>query len=151
MADRGAHDSSVCHHRAGRRIFPCQRVEHCNTPRLQHRRRFTAGRYEVRHVGSPRIECFARDFVPGFSFPFPEVHFHQSRVEARRWVQQGGEFPAACERAGDHWQSGRQLRTQGVRRADKVKCGNIELSVADAFGDLRTRVANQENLHSRPM
>jgi hypothetical protein len=58
---------------------------------------------------------------------------------------------ATLQRAGDERQAGWELRAQGGGSLQDFNCGQVELPVADAGRNLRPGMADQENLHSRPM
>ena len=86
----------------------------------------------------------ASQFPPG-----AEMHFHQAGRDSWRGVQGLNEPAATLCRAGDHRQIRWQLRTQGSRRRFDVGDQQVEL-YSRCRCDQRSRVADQENLHSRP-
>ena len=66
-------------------------------------------------------------------------------------MQRIGQQTAALQRAGDERQAGRELRAQGGGGLQDFNRRQVKLTVADAGRDLRPGMADQENLHSRPM
>ena len=151
VSDRCPHHPGVGDNCTSRQPFGRQGIQTRHTTCLQHRCGLATRRRVVKKIGRPCIERRRADAVPSFSFPLAKMHLHKAGQETRRRMQGFSQFSAPLQRAGDDRQIGGNLLTQGSSRRGDVMGRHVELAVADAFGNLRPRVADQENLHSIPV
>ena len=107
----------------------------------------------VQEVGGPGVQLRPRDGCPGHAFPRAEVHLLETLVDDGKEGARGSdpirEAPAAAQRAGHQPFGGRQ-RGKDPRRFVLERGREIEIrhAVADAFGNRRTGVADQDQGHA---
>ena len=120
--------------------------------RVQRGDGFTAGRREAENVGGPGIDFPAVDVVPAPSFPRAEIDLGKPRIDAHGRVrrQLPRQTKRAPQRAGMNGKTRRQAGAQSIGNETRIAAIHVEASVTDAGIDERRRMADQENLHSRP-
>lgn len=147
MPEQRAHDAAVRDQGDG---IAAQRGRALDGARLQAGDRFAARRREIEQVGGPGVEACAVDLGPRSALPLAEVDLGEARVDLRRRVEGFGEALRPLQRAADDRDAGRQEGAQAFGGAPRIFARHVEAAVADARGDQRARVTDQENLHSRP-
>ena len=94
------------------------------------------------------VDRCAIDVVPAPAFPVAEVDLGEPCVDADVGVERLGEPPRAAQRTAQDRRCRRQPQARGDRL--RVFAIDVEPAVAEPRLDQRTRVADQENLHSKP-
>jgi hypothetical protein len=104
----------------------------------------------VQDIGRPGIEQAAVDLVPGPALPGAESRSPAAAHRSRLRVQGLGQAACAPQGAGNHRRLGGQQRPQTLGDRLWIFGFDVELAIADAGGQQRARVADQEKLHSSP-
>ena len=112
--------------------------------------RFAARRGETENIVGPGVELFAVDRVPALAFPGAKVDFAETGVDPDALRQCLSEAAGALQRAAEHRNAGGERLPQFACDRIDLDAIDVELSVADTRFDQRTRMPDQENLHSRP-
>lgn len=131
-------------------LRPFNRSGKVQDARLQGRHRFSSRRGEIEHIAGPGIDFRPINCIPPPSLPGTEVDFTQTRIDAGLWRQDFSQAPGAGQRAGKHGDTGRQLRPEPAGDKVRLKTIHIEPAITNARFDQRTRMTDQENLHSKP-
>ena len=148
VAEQGAHDSGVGNHGKLRQI---ERGGKIQGARLQGRDRFSAGGSEIEHIIRPGVDFAASDFVPAFPFPCTKINLAQARIDADIGTQRLGQAAGTAQRAGKHGQTNGQSGPEPLGDRLRIKTIGIEAAIAYARFNQRAWMADQENLHSRPL
>ena len=147
MPDQRAQDAGVGDQRNRRQI---ERLLKIQRKRLQLGNRFAPGRHKMQDVGRPGVERGAVDIVPRATLPFTKIDLAQALVNAGARIEGLRQDASATQRAGNDRRAGRDLRPQAERDRLRIFAVDIQPPIADSAADDRARMADQENLHSKP-